>query len=576
MNAHADLNKRKIISDVALGRIPPDTVIKNGRLFNAFTGEFIDRQSIWIKHGMIAFVGPDPNPPNSGGIRTIDADGMVLLPGLVEGHTHVLSSRYSIEEFVRHVIPSGVTTVITEAVEYLVVVGKDGLDYVLRGLKNQPIRIYCTFPPSCGLTPTEEIHALADVEALPFLEDPSCVGVGEIYWSNLLLEGAQGERLRKLAALSLDRGKTVEGHTAGASGKKLQAYTCFGVSSCHEPIAEEDVLERLRLGYWVMIREGYVRRELEAIKGIFKRDIDFRRVSLVTDGVDPAGFLEDGYLDAALRRAMKLGVPPRVAYQMVTLNAAEHFHLDHLVGSLAPGKMADIVISPSPEDFAPQLVMCNGKVLFEDGKRLAEPEKIFFPEHMYKTVRVGNFDLPILPDRGKARVMDLVTRLVTQERIVDLEDPADGADLNMIFALDRLGSGKGFMGYLKGFGLKEGAYGTTMAWDTRDLIVVGCDHLSMRTVIERLREIGGGGVFAIGKEIVTEFPAPICGVASPKPMEIIRNETRKLDDALRQGGVPWETPILTVDTFGTGAIPHFRINHNGYVRLKDRIVLPVQ
>ena len=123
MNAHADLNKRKIISDVALGRIPPDTVIKNGRLFNPFTGEFIDRQSIWIKHGMIAFVGPDPNPANSEGTRMIDADGMVLLPGLVEGHTHILSSRYSIEEFIRHVIPSGVTTVITEAVEYLVVVG---------------------------------------------------------------------------------------------------------------------------------------------------------------------------------------------------------------------------------------------------------------------------------------------------------------------------------------------------------------------------------------------------------------------------------------------------------------------
>jgi adenine deaminase len=575
MNANADLSTRKILSDVALGRTAPDTIIKNGRLFNVFTREFIDRQSIWIKQGMIACVGSDSGSADSGGTRVIDADGMVLLPGLIEGHTHILSSRYSIEEFVRYAIPSGLTTAITEAAEYLVVAGKDGLDYVLGGVKNQPIRIYCTLPPLCGLTPSEEIHALENADILSFLEDPSCLGIGEIYWGNLLLEGHQGERCRELAALALERGKTVEGHTAGASGKKLQAYSCFGISSCHEPITEEDVLERLRLGYWVMIREGYVRKELEGVKGIFKKEIDFRRLSLVTDGVDPAGFLEEGSLDAALRRAMKLGAPPDLAYQMVTLNAAEHFHLDHLIGSLSPGKMADIVISPSPEDFEPQLVMCNGKVLFENGKRLAEPEKIYFPERMFKTVQTGNYRLPYLPDKGKARAMHLVTRLVTQEKIVDLDAPPDAGDLNMIFALDRLGSGHSFMGYLKGFGLREGAYGTTMAWDTRDLIVVGCDYVSMSTVIDRLREIGGGGVFASGKETVAEFPAPICGISSTKPMKTIRDETRRLDDALRQRGVPWETPILTVDTLGTGAIPHFRINHNGYVRLKDRKVLPV-
>ena len=575
MNAYANREMRKALSEVALGRIAPDTVIINGKLFNAFTGEFIDRQSVWIKGGMIAYTGPEASPPNSEGTRFIDADGMVLLPGLVEGHTHVLSSRYCIEEFVRHAIPSGVTTVVTEATEYLAVVGKDGLDFVLRGLKSQPIRIYCTVPPLCGLTPAEEIRAMANADALPFLDDPSCLGVGEIYWSNLLLEGIQGERYRELAALALDRGKTVEGHSAGASGKKLQAYTCFGVSSCHEPIAEEDVLERLRLGYCVMIREGYVRKELEGVKGIFERDIDFRRLSLVTDGVDPAGFLDEGYLDAALRRAMKLGAPPRVAYQMVTLNAAEHFRLDHLVGSLAPGKMADIVISPCLQEFAPQFVMCDGKILFENGKGLVEPEQVFFPEHMYRTVQPGNYSLPRLPEQGKARAIDLVTRLVTREEIVNLDNPAEAGDLNMIFALDRLGSGKGFMGYVKGFGLKKGAYGSTMTWDTRDLIVVGCDRESIRAAIERLREIGGGGVLAVGKEVVAEFAAPLCGISSQKSMESIRSETRKLDDTLRQLGVPWETPILTVDTFGTGAIPHFRINHDGYVRLKDRQVLPV-
>ncbi len=153
----------------------------------------------------------------------------------------------------------------------------------------------------------------------------------------------------------------MEGHTAGATERKLQAYTCFGVSSDHEPITEDEVLERLRLGYWVMIREGSIRKELSGVKGIFNKKIDFRRLILATDGVDPEAFLEEGYLDASLRTSLKLGVPPELAYQMVTINVAEHFRLDHLIGSLSPGKMADILIIPSPEEFSPSVGDVRGK-----------------------------------------------------------------------------------------------------------------------------------------------------------------------------------------------------------------------
>jgi adenine deaminase len=575
MKACANQDRRRI-SDVALGNAPADTVITNGRLFNAFTREFIDGQSIWIKEGMIAYVGPDPSPAAGENTLYIDAGGMVLLPGLVEAHTHILSSRYGIEEFIRRVIPTGVTTVVTEALEFNVIVGKEGFDCVLNGLRNQPIRAYCTFPPMCCLTPAEEIHAITGKDIAARLDDPLCLGVGEIYWGNLLLEGNQGERLQELVALAWERGKVIEGHTAGASDKKLQAYACFGASSCHEPITEQEVLERLRLGFWVLIREGYIRKELDAVKGIFDKNIDFRRLALATDGVDAEGFLQSGYLDGSLRKALKLGVPPGVAYQMVTLNPAEHFRLDHLIGSLAPGKMADIVISPSPDEFSPRLVMCDGKILFRDGKTLVQPEKVEFPDSMLHSVRIGNTLLPLLPVTGRVRTIEQVTRLVTREKIVDLDDTEEIKHLNMVCALDRTEGEQLFMGYLKGFGLKEGAYGTTMCWDTRDLIVVGCDHQSMKTVVERLKTIGGGGVFAIGEQVVAEFRAPVCGIASLEPMETIRDQTRRLDDSLRQRGVPWEKPILTVDTLGTAAIPHLRINHDGYVNVRDRRVLPVE
>lgn len=576
MNAHAELSTRKLLSEVALGSSPADTVISNGRVFNAFTGEFIEGQSIWIKSGMIAYVGPDQQPEKTQQTNFIDASGMVVLPGLVEAHTHILSSRYGIEEFVRNVIPCGVTTVVSEALEFCEIIGKEGLECVLQGFRNQPIRLYCTFPPICGLTPEEELFAIKGAAVAPLLEDPLCLGIGEVYWSNLLLKGPQRDRLMDLISLSLDRGKTVEGHTAGASGKKLQAYSCLGISSCHEPISEQEVLERLRLGFWVLLREGYIRKELDAVKDIFQKKIDFRRLAIATDGVDPEGFLDQGYLDGSLRKALRIGVPPSLAYQMVTLNPAEHFHLDPLVGSIAPGKMADIVISPSPEEFSPRLVMCDGKVLFRDGRNWVEPAKVLFPNRAFCSVHVANSALPLLPTTGKARAIELITRLVTREKIVDLNDGDEFKKLNLVCALDRTEGNKLFMGYLYGFGLETGAYGTTMCWDTRDLIAVGCDRTSMQTVLERLKIIGGGGVFAVGTQIVAEFPAPVCGIVSLQPMKTIRNQTRSLDAALHLRGVPWETPILTVDTLGTAAIPHFRINHDGYVNLKDRRVLPVE
>jgi adenine deaminase len=411
--------------------------------------------------------------------------------------------------------------------------------------------------------------------------------VGEIYWGSIFLEGKQGERIRELVSLTLDLDKRVEGHAAGATGRKLQAYTCFGISSDHEPITEDEVLERLRLGYWVMVREGSVRKELPGIKGVFNKKADFRRLILATDGIDPQAFIEEGYLDASLRSALKLGVPPKLAYQMVTINVAEHFRIDHLIGSFSPGKMADILIIPSADDFSPQWVMCDGKIIYRDGKSLAEPKKVFFPDTMFNTVKVpenifsskgGALTEPTgaLAKVGKVRVMELVTGLVTKERIIDLEDPEESKDVVMLLALDRVGRQGSFMGLLKGFGLQRGAYGTTMSWDTIDMFVVGCDTRSMETVIKRLKEIRGGGVYAIGDEIVSEFQAPLCGFYSLEPMEILSQRTKQLEDSLKKNGVRWEKPILTIDTLGTPAIPHLRITHHGYVRLKDRAVLPLE
>jgi adenine deaminase len=250
--------------------------------------------------------------------------------------------------------------------------------------------------------------------------------------------------------------------------------------------------------------------------------------------------------------------------------------------------MADILIIPSKNEFSPQLVMCGGKILFRDGRNMVEPHKVNFPDEMFHTVRVpdsffssvkgGAFAEPAeaLAKAGRVRVMELVSNLVTQERIIDLEDRKASKDVLMLLAIDRVGEGGAFLGFLKGFGLRRGAYGSTMCWDTVDMIVVGGDTKSMETVIKRLKEIGGGGVYAIGEEVVAEFPAPVGGLMSLKAMETVRDEVKGLERSLRKNGARWEKNVLTVDTLTTPAIPHLRITHHGYVRLKDRKELPVE
>jgi adenine deaminase len=561
-----------VLSQVAMGQEPAQLVIRNAVLFNPFTREFLSDHAIWVAGGKVAYSGPDTEPPVDATTQVIQADGMVLLPGLVESHTHIVN-RCGVEEFIRYTLPGGVTTAVTETIELATVVGKPGIAALVEALRDQPLRFFYTVPALCGLTQEEEMRAPQPEEMIPFLDDPACVGLGEIYWGNLLLEGPQGRRLKRLVQLALERGKRVEGHTAGARGHKLQAYTSWGISSCHEPISAQEVLERLRLGYWVMIREGSIRRELEGVGELFGQNLDLRRLALCTDSVDPEDFLSEGSLDGSVRRALKTGLEPGLVYQMVTLNPAEHFGLETQVGSLAHGRWADWVIIPSPRDYRPVMVGVAGRPVYQEGRLLAEPRRVEFPQEFQLSVNPPSGPIRLPDLRGRVRVMELITRLVTRELIVDLQEPGARDDLLWIMAADRLGGGGVFVGLLKGFGLSMGACGSTMCWDTGDLLAVGCDEASMQTVVGRLKELGGGAVYAVGSQVVAEYPAPICGMVSQETMPVLRARIRKIEDAMARAGVSWDKSLLTIDTLATAAIPHLRITHRGYVRLKDRALL---
>lgn len=562
---------------VALGHEPPDTVIEGAAVFDAVAGTFRQEHSVWLKDGRIARVAPAGEQAAAGAARVLDASGLTLVPGLIDGHTHL--TRLFVPEFVRALLPTGVTSAVIEAMEYGATHGPVGVRPFVEAIRGQPLRLYYTAPALCGLTEEEEPAPLTGPEFDELLADPLCLGLGEVYWSNALLPGTQGIRVRALIARTIAAGKTVEGHTAGAKGARLDAYTALGVSSCHEPISVDEALEVYARGLLVMLRHGSIRRDLENLRPLFDMPLDFRRFALVTDSVDPEGLENWGYLDRVVREALDLGIPAPVVYRMAGANVAEHFHLEHDLGHLAPGRRADLVAIPAAEDFRPVFVMVGGELVFDRGQVLAEPRATSVPNEMLHTLGFDPEETlalagppPEPPTDAPMRVIEYVTNLVTRESILSREEAAR-ADLVPVLALERSRGDAAFWGFLRGLGLREGAYATSVTWDSPDIIVVGGDHQSVRTALRRLAENGGGGVFALGDTIRAESIAPICAIASAEPAARVREELRGLVAALRAAGVAWEDPLLAVDTLTTPAIPHLRITHRGYVRLRDRELL---
>jgi adenine deaminase len=570
---------RDALIRVALGEQPPDTVVANATVFEAVTGEFLSNRSLWVKDGRIARVAASSEPPPSGA-EVLDVSGLTLVPGLIDGHTHL--TRLFVPEFVRALLPTGVTSCVIETMEYGVTHGVSGIRPFIEALRGQPLRFFYLAPALCGLTEEEEPAPLSPTELDELLADPLCLGLGESYWSNALLPGPQGVRVREFIARTLAAGKVAEGHTAGARGARLDAYTALGVSSCHEPISVEEALEVYRRGLFVMLREGGIRRDLETMRPLFDMPLDFRRFALVTDSFDPERPATWGCLDEVVRKALDLGIPPYVVYRMASTNVAEHFRLENCLGHLAPGRWADLVAIPAPDVFRPVFVMVGGKLVFDRGRVLATPRAVSVAPALLHTLGVDPSRAlalagppPSLPATGTVRVVEHVTNLVTREAVLTWEEAAV-SDLVPVLALERTRGEQAFWGFLKGFGLREGAYATTMSWDSPDLLVVGRDESSVRTALCRLVENAGGSVFARGTEIVAELKAPICAIASLEPAEEVRGDLRNLASAMKDSGVSWENPLLAVDTLTTSAIPHLRVTHRGYVRLRDRALLTVE
>lgn len=572
------------LMDVALGKAKADTAIVNGNIANVYTREIMPGYSVAIKGDRIAYVGKDIAHAIGPKTEVIEAKGKAVVPGFIDAHTHIILL-FDIGEFVKHSLKTGTTTVITEAIEPVTFLGYSALLPYLKAIKKQPMKIFITVPPMVTISPETTKYTLKPQALRRLLKEDGIIGLGESYWLSVV---EKDERVMNLLAEALASGKKAEGHTAGARNNKLMAYLATGISSCHEPITADEAVERLRLGIHVMVREGAIRKDLEAIAKLKDEPIDFRRLILVSDGITPEALLKQGYMNVVVQKAIDLGFDPLSAIQMATINAAEHFYLDSLVGGIAPGKLADMVIIPDLRTVKPELVISNGKVVARNQQPLVTPKKYVFPQTFRQTVRLPRklepADFTISAEGRttptKVRVINMVTDLVTREEQLQLS-PSQGVleadlsqDLLKVAVIDRFDErGKMFTGFIKGFKMTRGAFATSATWDLPGLVVVGTNNEDMARAVNRVFELQGGVVICADGKILTELPLPLLGLVSDLPMEVIADELAKIQQKAASLGMPFPDAHLTLTTLTTAAIPFFRICESGLVDVRQNKIV---
>ncbi|MDP2663076.1 MAG: amidohydrolase family protein, partial [Dehalococcoidia bacterium] len=373
------------LARVALGEEEADLAILGGDIVNVYTGELLKEWSLAIKGDKIAYVGLDASHTVGPQTRVIEAKGKVLAPGFVEGHTHI-DTIFTLPDLVKYAVKGGTTTIVAETSVIGNVLGYQGVLYFIEAGRGQPVRFFYTLPTCAPPFPhLESSVSMSEEQMLDLLQREEVVGMGEGYWTTVMSDMS---RVSGIYARAKALGKSRDGHGAGLRGNRLSAYAALGISSDHEPISPAEVLERLRLGLYVFVREGTIRRDLGNVIAIKDQNVDLRRIGLGTDGISPKELIKDGYLDFMVQKAIDLGLDPIKVFQMASLNVAEHFGIDDRVGGIAPGRYADILVMPELGVIKFDYVITAGRVAAEAGRLLAEPRPYVYPDDARHTVRL--------------------------------------------------------------------------------------------------------------------------------------------------------------------------------------------
>jgi len=569
-------DERITLMNTTQGKIPADVILSGGQMVNVYSAEILPHLWVAIKGSRIAYVGT-PDPAMVGKETEVhELNNRFILPGFIDGHTH-LDSIFQVGAYAEYALAFGNTAAVSEVAMVANAMGLMGVEYFLREIERLPLRVFVLAPPGVPPFPAVETSRPFPPESFKkLLTMERCLGVGESYWPTVT---DFGERALAQYEWSEKAGKTREGHAAGARGKKLQAYRAAGTISCHESVTAEEALEKLRLGMAVMIREGYVRRELDAVSGIARKAVDLTNAMIVTDIADPRELVEQGGMNLLLKKAVSLGFDPVKAIQMVTVNVARYFGLNDL-GGIAPGNMADLVAVDDLKDFHCHKVWAGGCLVAQEEKSTATFERMAYPEESRRSIAIQTvspevFRIPCRELRAKIRAVEILNETITQETPMEMEsdhgsliaDPLRDIVKAAVFNKSHAKAAPG-LGFSKGVGLRSGALAMSILWDTNNILVLGTSDQEMAAAMNELIRVQGGMVVVHGGKVVAEAPLPICGIISPEPLPRIVKEIGEVEAACQRLGSSMARPFLSLQTFSFTGLPFLRLTDQGLVDVR--------
>jgi len=558
---------------VARGEEEAELLLKNARLVNVLSGE-IHETDIAVASNRVVGLGEYEAK------EVLDLQGSYLCPGLIDGHVHIESSMLRIPEFARVVVPHGTTTVVADPHEIANILGLDGILYMRESSKGSPLEVYFMLPSCVPSTELETAGSrLMSYDLSPLLREDWVVGVAEM----MNYPGVLDRNGDVLARIAMAGGKRVDGHAPRLSGKDLNAYIAAGIASDHESSSLEEAREKLQRGMYVMIREGSVARNMEALLELVTPK-NARRCMLVSDDNDPAQLLEHGHMDHIVRKAIGLGLEPVLAIQMATINAAEYFGLRDL-GAVAPGYRADMVVFDDFDSFRIEKVFRGGRLVSESGEMLDMGGERR-PVPLRGTVNVSWIELEhfrIQAEGTKARVIELTPNQLVTRQVVHPVKTVDGAavadverDILKLAVIERhLASGNTGLGFVKGFGLKRGALASSVAHDSHNIIVVGTNDEDMTTAAVQIVKMQGGLVAVAEGEVLATVPLPIAGLMSEKSAKELRVEVENIEKAARDAGCTVSTPFMAMSFLALPVIPRLKLTDKGLVDVKKFGFVPL-
>jgi adenine deaminase len=551
---------------VARGDEPADLVLAGGKVLSVFTKEWLD-VDVAVKDGHVVGLG------RYEGVERRDVSGAYLVPGFIDAHMHIESSKLTVDEFARAVLVHGTTAVVADPHEIANVLGTDGIHWLLDCCSDLPLDVYVmasSCVPASRFESPRRPFTTGDIESL--LRRHRTIGVAEMMNFPGVIAGDPAE----VAKLTTGLTDHVDGHAPGVTGPALNAYIAAGIRSDHEATTYEEALEKRRLGMWVMLREASIARNLRDLLPLVKK-FGTERCMFCTDDREPSFIVEEGHINQMVRVAVAEGVSPEDAIVMATINPAGYHRLWHL-GAIAPGYQADILVLDDLVSFKPKEVL----------KRGAPPRftKLIAPEWVRQTVHLApvaaeSFRIPAGP--GLIRVIRVIPgQLLTG---IDKVEPAvrEGAivadaarDLVKIAVLERHhASGRIGLGFATNIGLQRGAFASTVAHDAHNVVVLGVDDADMAACACRLAEIGGGIVIADGGRVVEELPLPVAGLMSDQPLAQVHERLTSMERRLRGMGVVMTAPFMTLSFLALSVIPELKITDRGLVDVAHFQLVPL-